>query len=117
MKAITESDVVYALTKVIDPELKRDVVSLQMVRDIHIEGGKVVLTLMLTTPACPLRNYLQKAVYDAVMAIEGVDSVTVNIAANVASQPTMNENALGLSIKNSIAISSGRRSRKNHRQC
>ena len=52
---VTESAVLAALSKVQDPELHRDLVSLNMVQDIAIEGDAVSLKVILTTPACPLR--------------------------------------------------------------
>ncbi|MGV8027288.1 MAG: Mrp/NBP35 family ATP-binding protein [Anaerolineaceae bacterium] len=108
MVQITEKNILTALSRVIDPELKKDLVSLNMIQDIKVQGEAVTLTLVLTTPACPLKNYLQKAAYDAVMGIEGVKTVTVNITANVAAHQMQNENSIVLPIKNSIAIASGK---------
>jgi len=108
MAQITEKDILTALGRVMDPELKKDLVSLNMIQGIRIHEGEITFTLVLTTPACPLKNYLQKAAYDAVMAIEGVTAVTVNLAANVAAHQMQNEEAIALPIKNSIAIASGK---------
>lgn len=108
MVQITEKDILTALSRVMDPELKKDLVSLNMIQDIHIQEGNVTLTLVLTTPACPLRSYLQKAVHDAIMAIDGVTAATVNVAATVAAHQVQNEESIVLPIKNSIAIASGK---------
>ncbi|HAF63205.1 MAG TPA: chromosome partitioning protein [Anaerolineaceae bacterium] len=108
MAQITDKDVLNALSRVMDPELKKDLVSLNMIQDIQINEGEVVFTLVLTTPACPLKNYLQKAAQDAVMAVEGVTSVKVNITANVSGQHSQTEDKIVLPIKNSIAVSSGK---------
>lgn len=108
MAQITENDVLAALRKVIDPELKKDLVSLNMIQDIQITDSEVAFTLVLTTPACPLKNYLQKAAHDAVMTINGVSSVQVNMAATVSGQHTQTEDKIVLPIKNSIAVSSGK---------
>lgn len=108
MAQISESDVLTTLSKVIDPELKKDLVSLNMIKDIQIQGGDVSFTLVLTTPACPLKNYLQKAAHDAVMAIEGVASVSVNMAADVISHQKQTDEMISLPIKNSIAVASGK---------
>ena len=67
----TEADIINALKTVMDPELGRSVVDLQMVRDIKIEGGKVSLTLALTVLSCPLKDSLQKSAYEAVIKVPG----------------------------------------------
>ena len=108
MAQITQNDVLAALRKVIDPELKKDLVSLNMIQDIQIKESEVAFTLVLTTPACPLKNYLQKAAQDAVMAIEGVDNVKINMSAKVSGQHSQTEDKIVLPIKNSIAVSSGK---------
>ncbi len=105
---ITEKNILDALRTVIDPELKKDLVSLGMIQDISIKDGEVSFRLVLTTPACPLKNHLQKAAYDAVIAIEGVQTVNVKMDANVASRQPQNEDKVVLPIKNSIAIASGK---------
>ena len=56
---ITTEQVLQALSNVMDPDLHKDLVSLKMIEDIHIEGEKVSFTLVLTTPACPLRMQLE----------------------------------------------------------
>ena len=53
---LRDKDVLAALSTVIEPELHRDLVSLNMIRDIHIQGNNVGFTIVLTTPACPLRR-------------------------------------------------------------
>lgn len=72
-----------ALRKVQDPELHRDVVSLNMIQDLEINGGGVSLTLVLTTPACPVRKDFQESVEQAVRAVPGVSNVAVRLGANV----------------------------------
>jgi ATP-binding protein involved in chromosome partitioning len=67
-----------ALRAVIDPELRRDIVELEMVRAIEIQdGGLVAVTVSLTTPGCPIRNHFQTAVVDAVAKLDGVERVEV----------------------------------------
>src|SRR5919198_1063331 len=67
-----------ALRAVIDPELRRDIVELEMVRAIEIQdGGLVAVTVSLTTPGCPIRNHFQTAVVDAVAKLDGVEGVEV----------------------------------------
>ncbi|MGI8512485.1 MAG: Mrp/NBP35 family ATP-binding protein [Solirubrobacteraceae bacterium] len=66
-----------ALKAVIDPELRRDIVELDMVRSIEIEAGAVGVTVSLTTPGCPIRAKFETAVVDAVAPLDGVERVTV----------------------------------------
>jgi ATP-binding protein involved in chromosome partitioning len=72
-EAITE-----ALQAVIDPELRRSIVELGMVRSIEIDdAGRVDVMVSLTTPGCPIRNHFQQAVAESVSALDGVTGVTV----------------------------------------
>jgi ATP-binding protein involved in chromosome partitioning len=67
-----------ALEAVIDPELKRSVVELDMVRGIEIEGGRVGVTIALTVPGCPLRASFEQQVDQALAPIEGVEAVDLS---------------------------------------
>ena len=104
MPDVTKEDVLQALRKVQDPELRRDLVSLNMIKDIMIEGTQVAFTVELTTPACPLRQQIQKDAERAVLALEGVESVEVTIGARVPEDKKIKD----LSIKNIIAVGSGK---------
>jgi ATP-binding protein involved in chromosome partitioning len=74
----TREQITDALKSVIDPELRRSIVELEMVRDIAVkEGGVVDVTVSLTTPGCPIRNHFQTAVVKSVSAVEGVSHVNV----------------------------------------
>ena len=74
----TRDQVLEALKVVIDPELRRDIVELEMVRAIEIrDGGAVDVTVSLTTPGCPIKNHFETAVADAVRSLEGVTAVNV----------------------------------------
>ena len=74
----TDAQVRQALTAVVDPELGRDIVELDMVRSIDIKGGGVVdVTVSLTTPGCPIKGHFQSAVSGAVTALEGVSHCNV----------------------------------------
>ena len=63
---ITQNNILDALRHVLDPDLKKDIVTLNMIDTIQIEGKKVSFRFILTTPACPLKNQLQKACIDAI---------------------------------------------------
>jgi len=66
-----------ALVGVIDPEIRRSVVELDMVRGVEIDGGRVAVTIALTVPGCPMKANLESQVRDRVGAVAGVESVEV----------------------------------------
>src|SRR5512133_3370717 len=66
-----------ALEQVIDPELKRNVVELDMVRDVRIEGGDVTVGIALTVAGCPLRSSFEQQVAQALAPVEGVERVSL----------------------------------------
>src|SRR5262249_31348421 len=72
-----QEDIQEALSKVIDPELRRPVTELGMVRGIDIADGEVEVTIALTVAGCPLRNSFEEQVQRHVGALDGVDSVTL----------------------------------------
>ena len=77
---ITKDQVLKALSTVDDPDLKRDLVSLNMIRDVEIEGTTVRFTVMLTTPACPLKEKIKA---DCIAAIHS------HLGENVTAEVTM----------------------------
>lgn len=104
---VTSEAVLAALSKVQEPELHKDLVSLNMVRDIVVDGGEVNFTVMLTTPACPLKSKIEKEAREAVAAIPGVTSVHVKLDSNVPSDGRT-RGILDLPIRNAIAVASGK---------
>lgn len=105
--SVTSEQVLGALSKVIEPELHRDLVSLNMIRDVEVEDGRVSFCIMLTTPACPLKNEIENEARAAVLAIPGVDEVDVKMDANVPADQRI-IGRLELNLRNTIAISSGK---------
>jgi len=103
---ITEDRVRAALDTVMDPELGRSLVAAGMIHHIRVDGGHVHFTLELTTPACPLRNALRAAAEEAVRALPGVESVTIEMAARV--RRTHATDALLPGVRNIIAVASGK---------
>ncbi len=105
-----ERQVLNALSTVVDPELNKDVVSLGMIQDLHIENGTVNFRFVLTTPACPLAGSLNEAVKKAVASLSWVKSVNVQQDAAVpkarSSGPQKPIPIEG--IKNIIAVGSGK---------
>jgi ATP-binding protein involved in chromosome partitioning len=75
--AATREEIHGALEQVIDPELGRSVIELDMVRDVAIEGGRVGLTIALTVAGCPLRASFQEQVDRALLPLDGVDEVAL----------------------------------------
>ena len=106
-KNISPESILAALGKVQEPELHRDLVTLNMIRDLEIKGDAVNFTLMLTTPACPLRGTIEKQAREAVMAVPGVKSVNVKMDANVPNDGR-NRGLLNLPIRNAVAVASGK---------
>lgn len=104
---ITEDQILKALSRVQEPELHKDLVSLNMVRDIEIKEDQVSFTIVLTTPACPLKNQIESEARQAVEAIDGVHSVEIKMDANVPSDGR-SRGLVELPIRNAIAIASGK---------
>ncbi|HEX8050812.1 MAG TPA: metal-sulfur cluster assembly factor, partial [Solirubrobacterales bacterium] len=78
MSLPTKDQITEKLRAVIDPELRRSIVELGMVRSIEVkEGGRVEVVVSLTTAGCPIRSHFQKGVSDAVMGLDGVKLVNV----------------------------------------
>lgn len=103
----TKEAVLAALGKVQEPELHKDLVTLNMIRNLEIEGGKVSFTVMLTTPACPLRNQIEAAARQAVQAVPGVETVAVKLDSDVPNDGRM-RGLVDMPIRNAIAIGSGK---------
>ena len=76
--AVSRDEILKALEGVIDPELKRSVVELDMVSGVKVEGGTVDLTIKLTVPGCPLRASFQEQVDRALLPLEGVERVALS---------------------------------------
>ena len=71
---------------VIEPDLHRDLVSLNMVKNVAVCGGAARITIELTTPACPLKKKIEDDTRAAVMALPGMKEVTVEFTSNVTSR-------------------------------
>jgi ATP-binding protein involved in chromosome partitioning len=107
LKSPTQEAVLAALSKVDDPDLNKDLVSLNMIRGLNIEGGDVTFTIMLTTPACPMKDRMKSEAYEAVSAVEGVESVNITMDATVPNDGR-NRGILKVPIRNAIAVASGK---------
>jgi ATP-binding protein involved in chromosome partitioning len=96
-----------ALSKVQEPELHKDLVTLNMIRDLRISGEQVGFTIQLTTPACPLRTRIESEARQAVLALPGVSSVEIKMDANVPTDGRA-RGLLQLPIRNAVAVASGK---------
>jgi ATP-binding protein involved in chromosome partitioning len=101
--------VLNALRVVVDPDIRRDIVSLGFVKELVLEGGRVSFTIELTTPACPVKDQLRDQAAAAVRALPGVSSVDVKMTAKVrsASAPETGRPPLP-GVKNVIAVGAGK---------
>ncbi len=104
---VTEQAVWEALAKVEDPELHRDVVSLGMIQNLKVEGDQVSLTLVLTTPACPVRGKFEQDVRAAVASIPGISKVELATSAMVRSTRPFDQQGMP-GVRNVIAVASGK---------
>jgi ATP-binding protein involved in chromosome partitioning len=104
---ITEAKVLHALSQVDDPDLKKDLVTLGMIRDLSIRENEVSFTVMLTTPACPMKDMIEQACRNAVRLMVS-ETATVNI--RMSSETRNHRPAGGIlpEVKNIIAIASGK---------
>ncbi|MGD1902329.1 MAG: Mrp/NBP35 family ATP-binding protein [Geitlerinemataceae cyanobacterium] len=100
--------VLAALEPVQDPELGKSLVQLNMIRNVTLEGGTVAFTLVLTTPACPLKELIVDDCKRAVLKLDGVTDVEVEVTAETPAQASLPDRQGIDGVKNIIAISSGK---------
>jgi len=108
MADLSQADVLNALRQVQDPDLRRDVVALNMIKDLAIDGGRVAFRLVLTTPACPMKAQMEQAARDAVAALPGVTEVSVRMDHDVPKGFQLAGKQSIPGVKNVIASSSGK---------
>lgn len=104
---ITEAQVLHALGQVDDPDLKKDLVTLGMIRDLNIQGDAVSFTVMLTTPACPMKDMIEQACRNAIRLMVP-DARTVNILMSSETRNNRPANGILPGVKNIIAVASGK---------
>src|SRR6476620_1862485 len=99
--------VMSTLKQVVDPELHRDIVSMGMIKDLSIEGGKVAFTLKLSTPACPFNSKIEEDVRNR-MAEIGIKDLDLRVTARVTEGRAVSMDELLPGVKNIIAVASGK---------
>src|SRR5438067_738414 len=107
-KPITEETILDALRAVKDPDLHRDIVTLNMIRDVKVCSGNASFRFVLTTPACPVRDQLKDEARRVVMAIPGMETVDIKMDAEVPKARGAIDKAAIEGIGNIIAVSSGK---------
>jgi ATP-binding protein involved in chromosome partitioning len=103
----TNEQVLQALSTVNDPEIRRDLVTLGMIQDVSVEGGRVSFKVVLTTPACPLKDQIRREAEAAVRQVPGVTDVSITFGANVPTGLAITGNRPA-GIKHVIAVGSGK---------
>ncbi len=105
---MTESDILKALSTVEEPDLKKDLVTLNMVSNIIIDDNKVSFTVTLTTPACPLKDIIKNRCEKAIHSmVDGNTVITIDFTSNTTSLRTDKKDILK-GVKNIIAVVSGK---------
>ena len=105
---LDSSAVLEVLKPVQDPELQKSLVELKMIRNVRVDGGVVKFTVVLTTPACPLREFIVDECKQAVKTLPGVTDVEVEVTAEIPQQKGLPDRVGIDRVKNIIAISSGK---------
>lgn len=105
---MTKEAVLDALSNVDDPDLHKDIVTLGMVKNLSVEGNKVIFTVELTTPACPMKEMIEKACINAVRMMVSKDAeIDITMSARVVSNRKDRKDVLP-GVKNIIAVASGK---------
>jgi len=109
MSSVTESAVLESLRAIIDPDFGKDIVELGFVKELAIEAGHVSFAIELTTPACPVKEEFERRARECVMALEGVEEVSVTMTAQTrSSRGAATEAEVLPGVQNVIAVASGK---------
>ncbi|MBX3165234.1 MAG: Mrp/NBP35 family ATP-binding protein [Bacteroidetes bacterium] len=105
---ITVEKVIDALRYVDDPDLKKDLVTLNMIKDVAVSGKNISFTVVLTTPACPMKDMIHNACMNAILHfVDKEAQVKINMTSNVTTKKGKDETTLR-DVKNIIAVASGK---------
>lgn len=96
------------LSTVIDPDLKKDIVSMGMIKDLELSGGDLRFTLELTTPACPFNVEIEEDVRNAIDGMDGIDNFDMKVTAKVMEGRSLDEDSGMQTVKNIIGVASGK---------
>ena len=101
-------DVINKLSTVIDPDLKKDIVSMGMIKDLDLNSGNLKFTLELTTPACPFNEEIEADVRKAIDELDGIKNLDMNVTAKVMEGRSLDADESMKTVKNIIAVASGK---------
>jgi ATP-binding protein involved in chromosome partitioning len=105
---MTSADILKALSNVQEPDLGKDLVTLNMIKDLQVDGDKVSFTIVLTTPACPMKDLMKNACENAIkLLVNKAAIIEVNFTSNTTSLRKDEKKVLG-QVKNIIAVVSGK---------
>lgn len=104
---VNKQAVLAALGTVQDPDLRKDLVTLNMIQDLEIEEAQVSFRIVLTTPACPMKSKMEREAREAVAAVPGVKAVNITMDAEVPSDGR-SRGLMPIPVRNAIAIASGK---------
>lgn len=109
MAALTTENILNALRAVKDPDLHRDIVTLNFVKDVKIDGHNVNFTIELTTPACPVKDDMKAQAEQIIRAsFPEAKNVTATMTASVTQRSTVQQAPILKGVKNTIAVASGK---------
>ncbi|MGB3572909.1 MAG: Mrp/NBP35 family ATP-binding protein [Phormidesmis sp.] len=108
IKTLDAESVLEVLKPVQDPELQKSLVALNMIRNVKVAGADVSFTLVLTTPACPLREFIREDCEKAVRSLPGVETVEIEITAETPQQKALPDRTGIDGVKNILAVTSGK---------
>jgi ATP-binding protein involved in chromosome partitioning len=105
---MTEADILKALSNVQEPDLGKDLVTLNMIKDLKVEGNDVSFTIVLTTPACPMKDLMKNACENAIkLLVNKAAVIKVDFTSNTSSL-RKDEKTVLAKVKNIIAVVSGK---------
>ena len=96
------------LKTVIDPDLKKDIVSMGMIKDLELNDGNLKFTLELTTPACPFNAEIEEDVRKAISELDGVKNFNLSVTARVQEGRSLDADTALATVKNIIGVASGK---------
>ncbi|MEO1209114.1 MAG: Mrp/NBP35 family ATP-binding protein [Cyanobacteria bacterium J06638_20] len=105
---VSTDKILEVLRPVQDPELRKSLVELNMIRNVQVNDGDVQFTLVLTTPACPLREFIVEDCERAVKTLPGVETVQVEVTAETPQQKALPDRQGIDGVRNILAVSSGK---------
>lgn len=108
MSQVTEQSVLDALRQIQDPDLHKDIVTLGFIKDLKIDGGAVSFRIVLTTPACPVKEQMETEAQRLVGGLPGVETVSVKMDAEVPQGRGLSEKVSVPGVRNIVAVSSGK---------